>query len=718
MERHDLASYLNKYITILEDERKGNAESAMDIKNTDDYCNDDNDLVMKTYKLYNRVYHKNTDDSYDRIDHNGVDDDDDDDDNHKRNINVNDKSRKKMDFDDDDDDDFSFLFDVDVENLNEDGDDYDDSTTTADAIVIGTDYTINDEYFKHDAKLQIKTAAINTKTNDKVAMKYYTIKSIESNENKLQPHGAWNYKTHNITKRLENINIDLDVKYILNIHRVLYENFNPYKNISKIIEFEKYQTADIVRSEERPLMKMNDERRRDIMMDIEKFFTDAVQSKSEILHYPSFIFSIFSYLFAVGYTKNDYDIKFIKHLDDYVNNFNKDSEYDGYDLSNSCVSANKSEVIKALYFNPDESRHISPYNKNEEFIIKNKNKYIIFITCYKFLNQWKNCLVDFPEPIATDNNNFIINLLNGYNDTFVDTLKSFAVSFVAQNWNKTNLNMLTNQDGFIKSPIMKYLRKMKLIDYKKGMKYITGTACCGKTSMLNKLKNENNWIVPSRGDLGGFGGKCNSPALVASMHAAIDFALSHYNGCMIGDRGPLDNYLWTFIMPMFEKLANINDCIEFVQILVYEFLNFLNYSQNELSLAYYANHDVLIMVDPFYENTHRRMMSRFSGNDAHRSNIPFYALVQNIVYMITAYVFEYKIISIPYVIAADDFVTRIEDYEAFGKIQDKIIFEKYGFAEKMEYASDVMRSISRVSKTDTPEILKNSIYQHVVGIHK
>lgn len=60
------------------------------------------------------------------------------------------------------------------------------------------------------------------------------------------------------------------------------------------------------------------------------------------------------------------------------------------------------------------------------------------------------------------------------------------------------------------------------------VKFVTGQACCGKTSLLNTLRSRG-WIVFSRGDLGSFAGKANDPLSVFGLHAAIDWTLRRDN---------------------------------------------------------------------------------------------------------------------------------------------------------------------------------------------
>lgn len=60
------------------------------------------------------------------------------------------------------------------------------------------------------------------------------------------------------------------------------------------------------------------------------------------------------------------------------------------------------------------------------------------------------------------------------------------------------------------------------------VKFVTGQACCGKTSVLNRLRSRG-WLVFSRGALGSFAGKASDPLAVFGLHAAIDWTLRRDN---------------------------------------------------------------------------------------------------------------------------------------------------------------------------------------------
>lgn len=180
------------------------------------------------------------------------------------------------------------------------------------------------------------------------------------------------------------------------------------------------------------------------------------------------------------------------------------------------------------------------------------------------------------------------------------------------------------------------------------VKFITGVACAGKTTMLNELR-KNNWKIYSRGDIGSFSGKANDPATIASLYAAQNYILSQND--TIGDRSMIDNVVWQFIM----EYCN-SECFGRV---VTDFLQFLNSKFNEPSIMAFIMDRGLIFLDTNFEANAQRMMSRNTDGDSHRSRIRSlandkrslvnsYASTQFLVYYMCARLFGWKVKCVPY----------------------------------------------------------------------
>ncbi|AQN78638.1 ACH96267.1 GrBNV gp17-like protein [Kallithea virus] len=167
-------------------------------------------------------------------------------------------------------------------------------------------------------------------------------------------------------------------------------------------------------------------------------------------------------------------------------------------------------------------------------------------------------------------------------------------------------------------------------------KFISGQACCCKTTIINKL-TEMGWKKFSRGDVGSFSGKSSSPAAIGNLHAALDFVLRRPN--VIGDRGYIDNIIWSYIMPKCKNVDNM---------LVYDMFSFFNANFNEPSIAQYISQKGLIFIDPYVKLNRERQMKRCESGDAHRARIYMYPIVQFMVYYTVARLFGWKVLCVPY----------------------------------------------------------------------
>lgn len=172
------------------------------------------------------------------------------------------------------------------------------------------------------------------------------------------------------------------------------------------------------------------------------------------------------------------------------------------------------------------------------------------------------------------------------------------------------------------------------------LKFISGVACSGKTTILNKLRDKN-WKIFSRGDVGSFGGKANNAPTIATLHAALEFVLTQSD--VIGDRGPIDNPLWTIIMELCDP--------SFTGSIVIRILEYFNSNFNEPSIAYFVKQCGVIFLDTNFKANAGRMIVRNLNGDAHRSRLDRYAMVQFIAYYIALRLFGWKPQCVPY----DDF---------------------------------------------------------------
>lgn len=231
--------------------------------------------------------------------------------------------------------------------------------------------------------------------------------------------------------------------------------------------------------------------------------------------------------------------------------------------------------------------------------------------------------------------------------------------YTNQFWCKETITLVEDIDG-IKTPFKHLMPTNIDPNNQNRIKYLTGQACCGKTTLLNEFIKYN-WNVRSRGELGSYGGKAKAALPIASLHAALDSSLSLSN--TIGDRGPIDNPLWTIIMaiadPKFQRdpLSSVN----------YIFSNFLKELSDNV-VRYHMSHKVVVVIDPYPEKNRLRMLERFTGGDALRARINLYPYIQAIAYYTVARLYRWPVYCVPY---TENETFDVERYT--GEIIPKII---------------------------------------------
>lgn len=234
---------------------------------------------------------------------------------------------------------------------------------------------------------------------------------------------------------------------------------------------------------------------------------------------------------------------------------------------------------------------------------------------------------------------------------------------------------------------------LKQYDRDDNFKFITGEACCCKTTIINTL-TEMGWKKYSRGDVGSFSGKSNNPAAIGNLHASLHYVLTQPD--VIGDRGFIDNVLWTFIMPG----CNPRNKKTFV----HDLLSFLNSNFNEPSIAEYIQQKGVIFIDPKSDKNKERQLARCEDGDPWRGRLEMYTISQFMAYYVVARLFGWKVICVPY---TDD--GRIDDVRYKRNIET--IVKYFGVPKPTG------RPYVRYSKPSNFYIVDNS-YSKSVGIFK
>nr|WDA64569.1 GrBNV_gp17-like protein [Oryctes rhinoceros nudivirus] len=178
---------------------------------------------------------------------------------------------------------------------------------------------------------------------------------------------------------------------------------------------------------------------------------------------------------------------------------------------------------------------------------------------------------------------------------------------------------------------------LKQYDREYVFKFITGEACCCKTTIIDKL-TELGWKKYSRGDIGSFSGKSNNPAAIGNLHAALHFVLTQPD--VIGDRGFIDNVIWSFIMPG----CNPQNKSTYIR----DLFSFLNSNFNEPSIAEYITQKGVIFIDPKSKKNQERQLRRCEDGDPWRARLKLYTVSQFMTYYAVARLFGWKVICVPY----------------------------------------------------------------------
>lgn len=245
-------------------------------------------------------------------------------------------------------------------------------------------------------------------------------------------------------------------------------------------------------------------------------------------------------------------------------------------------------------------------------------------------------------------------------------------------------------------------------------KYITGVACCGKTTVLTRLV-ESGWQFVSRSDMGTFSGKSKAPAYVASLHAAIDETLRAGSEWIIGDRGPIDNPLWTVIMQLCDPKHRDS--------VVPKLLRFFESTFNEPVIRYHAEFDVIVFLDQYPSRNRRRMMMRNEDGDAHRSRIAQYVPIQFMAYYMFASLFGFTTIFVPYDRQTGEFdskahdanALKVKNYYGDATLAQTRLVDKRNQQQRLRRCQ---RYVASKLNGEVPEFMDDNTFPIVYGIFK
>lgn len=187
------------------------------------------------------------------------------------------------------------------------------------------------------------------------------------------------------------------------------------------------------------------------------------------------------------------------------------------------------------------------YSSIVDRIMEEKNRdygiYVFNVQGVPFVRTGFKIIRDHFEPPKPDTDELLFSVLPSSNAPFqlLNHLDPLFIRHLRYVYQGLRQRTLTSDDvATLESEMsIPYDLRSTIGDYEEAkrravVKFITGQACCGKTTLLNSLKSKG-WTIVSRGSVGSFAGKASSPVAVACLHASIEWSLGHSNVLGVSD---------------------------------------------------------------------------------------------------------------------------------------------------------------------------------------
>lgn len=292
-----------------------------------------------------------------------------------------------------------------------------------------------------------------------------------------------------------------------------------------------------------------------------------------------------------------------------------------------------------LTWNPsawNEYAHHFPAHSELIYILKTETQKVR-ILCYKNIpfirTTFKVLKHYFGEMENSARLKPIFNARQYLKPVFIDHIREFYARLLT---NTMTEKFKQSLEMSMSSPFLDIMENVQGLETP--IKFLTGVACVGKSTFLEGLK-QHGFIIRSRGDIGSFAGKSHSATQIASLHGSMEYAL-RLTDC-IGDRGPIDNPLWTAIMPLCDVQYQANA----VMLMLNKIMTMLN----ENVIRYYMQQKGVIFIETSIAHNRLRMLKRNEGGDCHRARIKQYVPIQSLAYYTVGRLFGWKIICTPYI---------------------------------------------------------------------
>lgn len=183
---------------------------------------------------------------------------------------------------------------------------------------------------------------------------------------------------------------------------------------------------------------------------------------------------------------------------------------------------------------------------------------------------------------------------------------------------------------------------------------VNGTACAGKTAILNKALEkiktdfDPNAEILKAGKFGGYGGKDIEQVLSLSYQATL-FCSMYNQYTSIADRDMFNNLIWRLI------LCHMDTATCTPKLIVDNFLSKI--SSNIIKIM--TRKPIIILLDLNVPENRYRMYRRNTGGDRKRCFIEFYTPAQNAIYGLFAYLCNWPIFNRDFDQTKQDFIVDL-----------------------------------------------------------
>lgn len=206
-----------------------------------------------------------------------------------------------------------------------------------------------------------------------------------------------------------------------------------------------------------------------------------------------------------------------------------------------------------------------------------------------------------------------------------ELIRKYATIFGRGYTSKDSKELETDLNNMDPGVLDRFLNHTKFTAVK-----INGTACAGKTTILNNTLADIQTTIDCNaeilkiGSMGGFAGKDYNQVLAMEyQYVAIGMADKFYTS--VCDRCPFNNMIWRIILSMMDTTQDM------VSVFMKELADI-----SPLMIKLMSNEPIIVIIATDVQTNRDIMARRNNGGDVYRSRIENYTKAQNIVYGVLA----------------------------------------------------------------------------------